>query len=252
MKNNVIFGARAIMEAIKAGKDVEKVMIKSGAERSGLVRELFDMSREYELSIQFVPVERLDRVTPYNHQGVNHQGAVAFLSMIEFHSLEKVVMEATSKGRNPLILILDRVSDVRNFGAIARSAEVAGVDAIVVPEQGAAQINGDAIKTSAGALHTIPVCKEKNLKDSVMLLQQMGIKCVAATEKGADIYSEVDLSSPLAIIMGAEDKGVSKTILKIVDDLVKIPQFGKIESLNVSVAAGVILFDAVRQRNLKV
>jgi 23S rRNA (guanosine2251-2'-O)-methyltransferase len=178
----------------------------------------------------------------------NHQGVLAFISPIEFQNIENILPSLYEAGKNPLFIILDKVTDVRNFGAITRTAECANVDAIIIPEKGSAQISGDAVKTSAGALLKVPVCRVKNLLQTVKFLQESGIQIVAATEKASDLYYKTDFSIPTAILMGAEDKGVDMEYLRIADQMVKIPILGEIESLNVSVAASIIIYEAVKQR----
>lgn len=243
-EKEMIFGIRAVIEAVEAGKDMDKVLVKR--ELSGeLFLELQELLRRYEIPMQKVPVERIDRITRKNHQGV-----IAFTSAVTYQKLENVVPLLYEEGKTPLILVLDGVTDVRNFGAIARTCEVAGVDAIVIPERGSVSVNADAIKTSAGALHSIPVCREKSLKEAIVFLKNSGIKVVAATEKAASFYTETDFSVPAAIVMGSEDAGVAPEHLRICDELVRIPQFGTIQSLNVSVAAGVLIYEVVRQRNI--
>lgn len=240
----MIFGIRAVMEAIEAGKDIDKVLVKR--ELSGeLFVELQEQLRRYEIPMQKVPLERIDRITRKNHQGV-----IAFISAITYQKLENIVPLLYEKGKTPFILVLDGLTDVRNFGAIARTCEVAGVDAIVIPARGSVSVNADAIKTSAGALHSIPVCRENNLKETIVFLKNSGIKVVAATEKAASYYTETDLSVPVAIVMGSEDTGVATDHLRICDELVRIPQFGTIQSLNVSVAAGVLIYEVIRQRKV--
>lgn len=243
-EKEMIFGIRAVIEAVEAGKDIDKVLVKR--ELSGeLFLELQQLLRRYEIPMQKVPVERIDRITRKNHQGV-----IAFTSAVTYQKLENVVPLLYEEGKTPLILVLDGVTDVRNFGAIARTCEVAGVDAIVIPERGSVSVNADAIKTSAGALHSIPVCREKSLKEAIVFLKNSGIKVVAATEKAASFYTETDFSVPAAIVMGSEDAGVAPEHLRICDELVRIPQSGTIQSLNVSVAAGVLIYEVVRQRNI--
>lgn len=238
----MIFGIRAVIEAAEAGKDIDKVLVKR--ELSGeLFKELQAVLRRYEIPMQKVPLERIDRITRKNHQGV-----IAFTSAVTYQKLDQIVPFLYEQGKNPLIVVLDGITDVRNFGAIARTCEVAGVDAIVIPARGSVSVNADAIKTSAGALHIIPVCRENSLKDAVVFLKDSGIKVVAATEKAAKNYTEADMSVPVAILMGSEDEGVSPEILRVCDELVRVPQFGSIQSLNVSVAAGVMIYEAVRQR----
>ncbi|HBQ57621.1 MAG TPA: 23S rRNA (guanosine(2251)-2'-O)-methyltransferase RlmB, partial [Porphyromonadaceae bacterium] len=231
-EKEMIFGIRAVIEAAEAGKDIDKVLVKR--ELSGeLFKELQEVLRRCEIPMQKVPLERIDRITRKNHQGV-----IAFTSAVTYQKLDQIVPFLYEQGKNPLIVVLDGITDVRNFGAIARTCEVAGVDAIVIPARGSVSVNADAIKTSAGALHIIPVCRENSLKDAVVFLKNSGIRVVAATEKAAKNYTVADMSVPVAILMGSEDEGVSPEILRVCDELVKVPQFGSIQSLNVSVAAG--------------
>lgn len=242
-EKEMIFGIRAVIEAAEAGKDIDKVLVKR--ELSGeLFKELQEVLRRYEIPMQRVPLERIDRITRKNHQGV-----IAFTSAVTYQKLEQIVPFLYEEGKNPFLVVLDGITDVRNFGAIARTCEVAGVDAVAIPARGSASVNADAIKTSAGALHTLPVCREQNLKDAVIFLKNSGVKVVAATEKAAKNYTEADYRDPVAILMGSEDEGVSPDILRVCDELVRIPQFGTIQSLNVSVAAGVMMYEVVRQRN---
>ena len=241
-KDSMIFGIRPVIEAIGAGKEIDKILLQKGL-RGELFQELFAKARELNIPLQIVPLDRLNRITRKNHQGV-----IALVSQISYHDLEQVIPLAFELGRVPLVLILDHITDVRNFGAIARSAEVAGADAIVIPARGAAAINEDAMKTSAGALNIIPVCRVNRLEDAASFLKQSGLKLVAASEKAEKDYNMEDFSVPLAIIMGSEDEGVSVSLMKNCDSLLRIPQRGGIASLNVSVAAGVFLFEALRQR----
>ncbi|MDR0422111.1 MAG: 23S rRNA (guanosine(2251)-2'-O)-methyltransferase RlmB [Proteiniphilum sp.] len=243
-EKEMIFGIRAVIEAVKAGKDIDRVLVKR--ELSGeLFMELQEQLRRYGIPMQKVPVERIDRITRKNHQGV-----VAFTAVVTYRKLEDIVPLLYEEGKNPFILVLDGLTDVRNFGAIARTCEVAGVDAIVIPARGSVSVNADAIKTSAGALHSIPVCREKSLKEAIVFLKNCGIKTVAATEKAASFYTETDFSVPVAIVMGSEDTGVAPEHLRICDELARIPQSGTIQSLNVSVAAGVLIYEVVRQRKV--
>jgi 23S rRNA (guanosine2251-2'-O)-methyltransferase len=241
-KKDFIFGTRAVIEAIRASKELNTVLIQKGLNNE-LLKELLDICKSQNIPFQRVPVEKLNRVTRKNHQGV-----VAFMSAINFASLDNVINNCFSKGKDPLLLILDRVTDVRNFGAIARSAEAAGVDAIIIPTKGAAQVNSDAVKTSAGALHHIPVCREFNLEKTVAYLQQSGIQVVACTEKTNTLLYTIDYKIPTAIIMGSEEDGVSNELLRKADHLGKIPMHGQIDSLNVSVSSALIIYEAVRQR----
>ncbi len=239
-----IFGTRAILEAIESGKSIQKIYLQKGLKGS-LFSELEKKIKQENLSISYVPVEKLDRLSKNN----NHQGAVAIISPIEFHDLNSTVESALQKNKNPLFLLLDRISDVRNFGAIIRSAECTGVDAIIIPQSGNAPVNAESIKTSAGAAYKIPICKVNHIKDAIFTLQSHNIKIVAATEKTDSSIYDVPMSEGIAIIMGSEDKGIHLSILKLADYKARIPLYGKIESLNVSVACGVFLYEAVRQRN---
>lgn len=242
MTNELIFGIRPIIEAVKAGKQIDKIFLQN-ALSGQLMGELKQLIREHNIVTQYVPVEKLNHLTQKNHQGV-----VAFISPVAYYSIEDILPLVFEKGKIPLVLVLDRITDVRNFGAIARTAECAGVDAIIIPERGSAQLNADAVKTSAGALHKIPVCKEHNLKNVIRYLKESGLQIVACTEKGNDLYCDVDLSAPTAIILGSEEDGISGEYLKLTDVKVKIPIMGTIESLNVSVANGIILYETIRQR----
>ena len=241
-EKEMIFGIRAVIEAVQSGKDVDRVMVKRELQ-GDLFRELQEVLTLHEIPMQKVPIERIDRITRKNHQGV-----LAFMSAVTYQKIEDIVPVLYEEGKNPFIVILDGITDVRNFGAIARTCEVAGVDAIVIPARGSVRVSADAIKTSAGALHRIPVCREMSIKDTIKFLQNSGIKVIAATEKAAVNYTECSLVDPVAILMGAEDIGIEPEIIRICDDLVRIPVFGTIESLNVSVAAGVMLYEVIRQR----
>lgn len=237
-----IFGIRPVIEAIDAGKTIDKLLIQKGLKGEN-IGELLGKVKAHNIPIQHVPVQKLNSLTRKNHQGV-----FAFLSPVEFDSIENVLPRIYEQGKNPLLLILDRVSDVRNFGAIARTAECTGVDAIIIPEKGSASVNEDAVKTSAGALYRIPVCKERSLKDTVKFLQLSGISICCATEKTDKTLFDIDFSAPLAIVMGSEEDGVSNDIIRTADHLAKLPMFGEIGSLNVSVACGAFLYEAIRQR----
>ena len=240
--DDMIFGTRAVIEAINSGKEIDKVLLKKGP-GSDLSKEVFDLIREHQIPFQFVPVEKLNRITRKSHQGV-----VAFVSPVIFYDIENYLPALFEEGKNPVILVLDQVTDVRNFGAIVRTAECAGVDAVLVPDKGAARINADAVKTSAGALHLVPVCRTTDLRKSVLFLQQSGLKIIAATEKSSENYIKTDYTGPVAIIMGSEEFGVDRQILDLADDRVQIPIMGKIQSLNVSVAAGLLVYEVIRQR----
>lgn len=241
-KNEMIFGARAVIEAIQAGKEIDKVLIKKDIQ-SDLSKELLAALKDTFIPVQRVPVERINRITKKNHQGV-----IAFISPITYQRTEDIVPFLFEQGKNPLLIMLDGVTDVRNFGAIARTCECAGVDAIIIPNKNSVSVNADAIKTSAGALHTLPVCREANLRNTIKFLKDSGFKIIAATEKGDYDYTKADYEGPTCIIMGAEDTGVSYDNLALCDEWVKIPMLGTIESLNVSVAAGVLIYEAIKQR----
>lgn len=237
-----VFGMHPIMEAISAGKEFDKLFIQKSL-KGDLSQELWNLVRKHRINYKLVPVEKLNRLTRKNHQGV-----FGFISPVSFHNTGELLMSLYEQGKNPLLLVLDRVSDVRNFGAIARTAECAGVDAIILPALGAAQINGDAMKTSAGALHNIPLCREKNMENCISFLKESGLKIVACTEQTDQELSDADMTEPTAIIMGSEENGVSPELLKASNVRAKIPMLGKTGSLNVSVAAGIIIYEAVRQR----
>lgn len=241
-KEDFIFGLRPVIEAIEAGKTVDKVFVQNGLQ-GPIMADLKKLLAQHQLRPNYVPVEKLNRFTRKNHQGV-----VAFISDIPFHKIEDVLPQLFEEGKTPFILMLDRLTDVRNFGAISRTAECVGVDAIIIPEKGAAPINSDAIKTSAGALYNVKICKEKNLAHSVDFLQQSGVKVVAATEKAQKLVYHEDFKEPVCIVMGNEETGISKEVLHHSDEKIKLPIEGKTQSLNVSVACGAILYEAVRQR----
>lgn len=241
-KKDFIFGIRAVIEAIDQNKEIDKILIKKGL-RGELYSELIKRIRSHELPHQFVPEEKINSISRKNHQGV-----LAFVSPIEYQQLESLIPMIYEKGENPLILILDGITDVRNLGAIARTAECAGVHAIVVPTRKTAQINADAIKTSAGALHHMNVCRSQSLIQTCEFLSQSGIRLIAVTEKATINYQTVDLKGPTALVMGSEDEGISPGLLKVINQQVSIPVFGDINSLNVSVASGIIIYEVVRQR----
>ena len=230
------------MEAIRSGREIEKIFIQAGL-NNDLIKELINEAKQRSVPYSFIPQQKL------NHLGSkNHQGVVCLLATIQYSKIEDIIDQAYSDGRDPFLLVLDRVTDVRNFGAIARTAECAGVDAIIIPEKGNAPITPDAIKTSSGALNHLPVCRATDLKKLVKQLKDNGIRVVACTEKtNTDIY-KADFNSPLAIILGSEEDGISPELLKAADMLVRIPLKGKVGSLNVSVAAGVAMYEAIRQK----
>ena len=244
-ENNVefIFGVRAVLEAVLAGKDIDKVLIKKDLETE-LTKELFEALRGTRIPVQRVPIEKLNRVTMKNHQGV-----VAYISAITYQHLEDIVPTLYEEGETPFIVLLDGLTDVRNFGAIARTCECAGVHAIIIPQTDSVSVNADAVKTSAGALLTLPVCREYSIREAIVFLKNSGVHVIAATEKASDNYTEADYSGPVAIVMGAEDTGIANENIKICDELVQIPILGKIGSLNVSVAAGVLMYEAIKHRS---
>lgn len=241
-KRDLVYGTRAVIEAARSGRQVEKVFLQSGL-TNDLMKELVTALKEHGIPFSFVPAEKLNRLT-----NRNHQGAVGLLAAVQYAPLQPIIDHAYSEGRAPFLLLLDRITDVRNFGAVARTCECAGLDAIVIEEKGNAPVTSDAVKTSAGALHHLPVCRVKSLKETMKALRDNGIQVVACTEKAAQDIYEADLSGPTALLMGSEEDGISTPLLKDADLLVKIPLRGKIESLNVSVAAGVAIYEAVRQK----
>ena len=237
-----IFGIRAVIEAIKSDKSIDKVFLQNGINNE-LFSELEQLLRKKSIKASSVPIEKLNRLTDKNHQGV-----VASVSPVEFYEIEEIIEKVEKLGRKSTYLLLDQISDVRNFGAIIRSAECSGVDAIIIQKKSSAPINGDTIKTSAGAVFNIPICKVDHIKDAVFHLQASGINIVAATEKTNDTVYSVNFKDSCAIIMGAEGKGISPSVLKLADQKAKLQMFGKIESLNVSVACGIFLYELIRQR----
>ncbi|MFT5904018.1 MAG: 23S rRNA (guanosine2251-2'-O)-methyltransferase [Cryomorphaceae bacterium] len=245
MKNKefIAYGVHPISEALKEGKPIEKVLIQKGL-RGDAGHEVVHGLREAEVPIQYVPKEKLDRIT-----GKNHQGMIAFISPIEYHNIEWLLPNLYEKGETPLILVLDGITDVRNFGAICRTAECAGVHAVVIPTKGAAQIGPDAIKTSAGALLQLPICRSTNLTETLNFLKTSGLKIIACHEKAELSHTEADLTSPSAIIMGSEESGIHIENLATSTDQIRIPLIGHTSSLNVSTATGIILFETLRQRS---
>lgn len=241
-KSDYIYGIRAVMEAIEAGKEIDKIFIAKDLQ-GDLAAQLIGLARKMHIVMQRVPVERINRITRKNHQGV-----LAMMSAITYHRLDHLVPELYEAGLLPFIVVLDGITDVRNFGAIARTCECAGVDAIVIPEHGSVSVGGDAIKTSAGALHRIPVCRVGSTAWAAKFLKENGYNVVAVTEKSEISYVQGDYTTPVALVMGAEDTGISEATLEQCDTKVGIPMFGNIGSLNVSVAAGVMIYEVVRQR----
>ena len=243
IKTSKIFGLRAVIEAINSESSIDKVFIQKGI--SGhLMNELMTQIKTNKVAFSYVPVEKLDKLSKYN----NHQGAVAQIAPINFHDLDTLVEATLEKEETPMFLLLDQVSDVRNFGAIIRTAECTGVHGIIIQNQGNAPVNAETVKTSAGAAFNIPICKVNHIKDALFILQAAEIQIVAATEKTDDLLFDVDFKKPSAIIMGSEDRGINPSILKMVNAKAKLPLKGNIGSLNVSVACGAFLYEAVRQR----
>ena len=241
-KSTQIFGIRSVIEAINANKAIDKVFVQKGL-RGELSHELEAILRKAKINTSYVPIEKLNRLTKNNHQGV-----VAQISPIAFHDIESLVETVLASKKTPLFLLLDQLSDVRNFGAIIRTAECTGVDGIIIQKSGSAPVNGDTIKTSAGAVFKVPICKVDHIKDAMFLLQASGIKVIAATEKTEDTIYDISFTEPCAIVMGSEGRGINPSILKLVDAKAKLPLLGEIESLNVSVACAAFLYEAIRQR----
>lgn len=242
-ETDCIFGLHAVIEAIKAGKQIDRLLIKQGLQ-GPLYHELMTEVKANNIVYQIVPLERIELVTRKNHQGV-----LAWLSVIEYQYIANLLPMIYEKGEDPLIIALDGVSDVRNFGAIVRTAECFGAHGIIIPEKGSARVTADAVKTSAGALHTFPVCREKSIVRSIEFLKDSGLKVYCAGEKSGKIASEVNLTGPSVLILGSEDKGISRELISLSDEQIKIPMTGTIGSLNVSVAAGILLYEMVRQRS---
>ena len=241
-KEDFVFGLRPVIEAIEAGKTIDKVFIQNGLQGS-IYADLKVLLAKNKLRPNYVPIEKLNRFTRKNHQGI-----VAFISDIPFYKIEDLLPQLFEEGKTPFLLMLDRLTDVRNFGAICRTAECVGIDAVIIPEKGAAPINSDAIKTSAGALYNIKICKEKNLAHTVDFLQQSGVQVFASTEKAQKLIYELDFTEPCAIVMGNEEIGISKEVMHHSDEKMKLPIEGKTQSLNVSVACGAIMYEAMRQK----
>jgi 23S rRNA (guanosine2251-2'-O)-methyltransferase len=237
-----IFGIRPLIEAIQAGKEIEKVLLQKGLSGENY-KEVLILIQEHGIPFQYVPYQKLNRLCKKNHQGV-----ITFLSVVEYQDIANVLPMIYEKAEDPFLLILDRISDVRNIGAIIRTAECAGVHAIIIPEKGSAQINADAVKTSAGAVHRLPICRSKSLYKDLKLIKDSGIKVLACTEKADKEYTVINYTFPLAIILGSEEDGISSDLLKMADAKAKIPLKGEILSLNVSVAAGIILYEALKHK----
>ncbi len=241
-ETDTIFGLRAVIEAIRAGKQIDRLLVKQGLQGQ-LYHELMTEVKAHNIVYQIVPVERIELVTRKNHQGV-----LAWLSVIEYQQISNLLPMIYEKGEDPLLIALDGVSDVRNFGAIVRTADCLGAHAVIIPEKGSARITSDAVKTSAGALHSFPVCREKSIVRSVEYLKESGIKIVCATEKNGIAAPVSTLTGPVVLILGSEEKGISRELISLSDQQIRIPITGNIPSLNVSVAAGILLYEVIRQR----
>ncbi|HDO27227.1 MAG TPA: 23S rRNA (guanosine(2251)-2'-O)-methyltransferase RlmB [Bacteroidetes bacterium] len=242
LKQNTVYGLHPVMEAMNAGKEIEKIFIQKGL-RGDTFAELMQRLKQGSIPYQFVPVEKLNRITRKNHQGV-----VAYISPVVFYQIEDVLPGLYEEGKTPFVILLDRITDVRNFGAILRTAECSGVNAVIIPSKNTAQLNSDTIKSSAGAIYKVPICRSENLKLTLDFLKQSGLRIAAATEKAEQTCFYADLTGPVALLLGSEGEGISGEYLKKADLKVKIPVLGEIESLNVSVAAGVLMYEVVRQR----
>tara|TARA_B100001989_G_scaffold123956_1_gene87510 strand:- start:1677 stop:2411 length:735 start_codon:yes stop_codon:yes gene_type:complete len=242
MKNNLIFGTRPVLEAINSGKSIEKLFIQKNLKKEILEKIKSKFSNK-KINISYVPKEKLNRITKKNHQGI-----ICYISPISYQPIEEIIQRVFEKGKDPFVIILDRITDTRNFGAISRVADASGVDAIIIPEKESAIITSDSIKTSAGAIHYIPICKVKSLRSTANFLKESGLKLVSCTEKGDKKFYDADLTSPCCIILGSEKDGISNSLMDISDERLNIPMKGNVESLNVSSSASVILFEVVRQR----
>ena len=241
-KTQYIYGIHAVTEAIEAGKDIDKILL-SKTLNNDTAQEIINRAKALRVPVQRVPVQKIDRITRRNHQGV-----LAMMAAVTYYHVEDLVPQLFDEGENPFFVVLDGVTDVRNFGAVARTCECAGVSAIVIPDRESVSVNADAVKTSAGALNHLPVCREHNLMAAVKMLRDSGFKIVGTSDKNSMPYTQGDYTGPVAIVLGAEDKGISPEIMKLCDTRVLIPEFGHINSLNVSVAGGIMIYEVVRQR----
>jgi len=241
-KNQYIYGLHAVIEAIDGGKEIDKIFI-SKTLGSDLAQELLEKAYKARIPMQRVPVAKIDRITRKGHQGV-----LALLSAVTYYRIEDLVPQFYENGDNPFVVVLDGLTDVRNFGAVARTCECAGVNAIIIPERESVSVNADAIKTSAGALNVLPVCREHNLVRAVKFLRDSGFKIVGTSDSKQTLYTQADYTGPVAVVLGAEDTGISNEIMRLCDTQVAIPQFGQINSLNVSVAGAIMIYEVVRQR----
>lgn len=238
-----VFGIQSVLETLKSGKEIDKVLVQRELGKSSKIGEIITLAEDMNIPVVRVPTEKLDRITRKNHQGV-----IAHVGLVNYANLANIIQHTFEQGETPFILLLDRITDVRNFGAICRSAECAGVHAVVIPQKGAAQVNSEALKTSSGALNFLPVCREMSLFNTVKYLQNSGLQVVICSEKAEKTIYEIDFTTPTVVVMGSEEDGIAPELMRQADILAKIPQAGQIQSLNVSVATGVILFEAVRQR----
>jgi len=241
-KADMVFGVQSVMETLRSGKEIERLLIQ----KDQVFPELQKLAVELQIPLAKVPIEKLNRITRKNHQGV-----ICFVSPIRYVPVHNVLTQVFEEGQTPLFLMLDRVTDVRNFGAIARTAECAGAQALLVPFKGGAQVNSDAMKTSSGALNYLPVSREGSILDTLHYLRDSGLQVVACTEKGEDNLYDIDFTVPTVVIMGSEEDGISEQLLKLSDHKVRIPLLGQVESLNVSAATAVVMYEAVRQRQKK-
>ncbi len=241
-KTQYVYGIHAVLEALEAGKDIDKIFL-SKTLNDETARDISERAKQLRVPVQRVPVQKIDRITRRNHQGV-----LAMMAAVSYYRVEDLVPQLFDDGENPFVVVLDGVTDVRNFGAVARTCECAGVSAIVIPDRESVSVNADAVKTSAGALNYLPVCREHNLVNAVKFLRDSGFKIVGTSDKQQLPYTKADYTGPVAIVLGAEDKGISPEIMKLCDTQVLIPEFGHINSLNVSVAGGIMIYEVVRQR----
>jgi 23S rRNA (guanosine2251-2'-O)-methyltransferase len=243
-RNQMLIGLRPLQEAIQAGSEIDKVLIQRGLQGE-IIQQTKLLIQQHAIAFQYVPAEKLNSISSKNHQGV-----IAFVSPISFGNFENIIAEVFNRGETPLLVMLDGVTDVRNFGAICRNAECMGAHAILIPEKGSAQINEEAIKTSAGALYNIPVCRVRSIEHAIQILQHSGIRVIACSEKTRKEVYETDLTCPACIVMGSEESGISAEAFRKVDEIVRIPMAGKTSSLNVSVASGIILYEVLRQHKM--
>lgn len=241
-KTDLVFGIHPILEGLESGENFDKILILNSL-RTPQAKEIIATAKERGIAVNKVPQQKLDRITRKNHQGI-----IGFIAPIEFHQIEDILPDIFSRGKNPFLLILDRISDVRNFGAIVRTAECAGADAIIIPKKGSAQINGETIKTSTGAIFNIPICKVSGIDSIIPFLKESGIHLIACTEKAEINYTQIDYTLPIGIILGSEESGIAISNITKSDSTAKLPLIGKTKSLNVSVAAGIIMYEVIRQR----